>query len=278
MIQPLLAVLALAAPGGGAAPAPAPHPPLPATPRGLAKALTEAHDGVAAEGDAWRRDGDPSKGDAPDPLQLQTLWQQRIYRHLGRRPKTARRTIRRLPARLRTDARLTTKALRSLFELSAQTRITRRSALRAGRAQPADKLMGHYRAAQRRFRVGWHVLAAVNLVETGFNKLRNDSVAGAQGPMQFIPSTWRAYGMGGDVHDPRDAIMGAANYLRASGAPGNYRRALFAYNPSSLYVSAVLNHARRMAHDPRGFYSYYAWHVFVRTPNGERRLTGPEPR
>ena len=76
----------------------------------------------------------------------------------------------------------------------------------------------------------------MNLVETGFNKLRNDSVAGAQGPMQFIPSTWRAYGMGGDIHDPRDAIMGAANYLRASGAPGNYRRALYAYNPSTLYV------------------------------------------
>jgi membrane-bound lytic murein transglycosylase B len=58
--------------------------------------------------------------------------------------------------------------------------------------------MRHYRAAQRRFGVGWHVLAAVNMVETQFNRLRNDSTAGAQGPMQFIPSTWRAYGMGGD--------------------------------------------------------------------------------
>ena len=44
--------------------------------------------------------------------------------------------------------------------------------------------------------------------------------AGAQGPMAvLIPATWRAYGMGGDVRDPRDAIMGAADYLRASGAP-----------------------------------------------------------
>ncbi len=271
MFASIAAAVALAA-------APAPDAPLPTTPNGLAQALAEAHDGVAAEVDAWRAEGDPSRGGAPEPLQLEALWQQRIYRHLGRRPKTARRTIRRLPARLRTDARYTTTALQRLFELSAQTRITKRSRLRAGRAQPADKLMCHYRDAQRRFGVGWHVLAAVNLVETGFNRLRNDSVAGAQGPMQFIPSTWRAYGMGGNVHDPRDAIMGAANYLKASGAPGDYRRALFAYNPSSLYVSAVLNHARRMAHDRRAFYSYYAWQIFVRTRTGERRLTGPEPR
>ena len=91
------------------------------------------------------------------------------------------------------------------------------------------------------------MLAAVNLVETDFNRLRNSSSSGAQGPMQFLPSTWRRYGLGGDIHDPHDAILGAANYLRRSGAPGNYRRALFAYNPSSLYVDAVLRYTRRMA-------------------------------
>lgn len=267
VLAPVLAALALAAPS--------PTAPLPTTPDGLAGALAGSHDRVAAEVDAWRRDGDPSRGGAPDALQTEALWQQRLYRHLARRPKTARRTIRRLPARLRTNARLTTRALRSLFALSARTPITKRSKLRIGRAQPADRLMGHYRAAQRRFGVGWHVLAAVNLVETSFNRLRNDSVAGARGPMQFIPSTWRAYGMGGNVHDPRDAIMGAANYLRASGAPRDHRRALFAYNPSPLYVSGVLNHARRMLRDRRAFYEYYAWQVFVRTRRGERRLTGP---
>jgi membrane-bound lytic murein transglycosylase B len=255
--------------------APAPAAALPTTPKGLAAALVAAQEGVATEVDAWRQDGDPSKGGAPDALQREALWQQRLHRHLARHPRTARRTLRRLPPGLRVNARLTNRALESLFALSAQTRITGRSKLRIGRAQPADRLMRHYRAAQRRFKVGWHVLAAVNLVETGFNRLRNDSVAGARGPMQFIPSTWRAYGMGGNVHDPRDAIMGAANYLRASGAPGNYRRALFAYNPSSLYVSGVLNHARRMGRDPRAFYAYYAWQIYVRTPRGERRLTGP---
>jgi membrane-bound lytic murein transglycosylase B len=126
--------------------------------------------------------------------------------------------------------------------------------------------------------VSWQVLAAVNFVETGFNRLRNNSTAGAQGPMQFIPSTWRAYGRGGNVRDPHDAILGAANYLRASGAPGSYRRALFAYNPSSLYVDAVLRYARRIRRDIRSYYAYYSWQIFVRTPSGTRRLTGPGRR
>ena len=95
--------------------------------------------------------------------------------------------------------------------------------------------------------------------------------------MQFIPSTWAAYGMGGDIRDPHDAIMGAANYLSASGAPSEYRRALFAYNPSSLYVTAVSRYARRMRRDRRAYYALYNWQIFVRTPAGQRRLTGPRP-
>jgi membrane-bound lytic murein transglycosylase B len=93
--------------------------------------------------------------------------------------------------------------------------------------------------------------------------------------MQFIPSTWEAYGMGGDVDDPRDAIMGAANYLRASGAPESYRRALYAYNPSRSYVDAVLRYASRMRHDRRAYFAFHSWQVFVHTPSGIRRITGP---
>jgi membrane-bound lytic murein transglycosylase B len=93
--------------------------------------------------------------------------------------------------------------------------------------------------------------------------------------MQFVPGTWRAYGLGGDVHDPHDAILGAANYLRASGAPRDYRRALYAYNRSPLYVDAVLRYANQMKRDIRRLYAYYAWQIWVRTPAGPRRLTGP---
>ena len=114
----------------------------------------------------------------------------------------------------------------------------------------------------------------MNFVESAFGRLRNESTAGAQGPMQFIPSTWRAYGMGGDIHDPHDAILGAANYLHASGARGDYRGALHAYNPSSAYVDAVLRYARRMRRSSDTFYALYSWQVFVNTPSGITRITG----
>jgi membrane-bound lytic murein transglycosylase B len=119
--------------------------------------------------------------------------------------------------------------------------------------------------------VGRPLLAAVNLVETQFGRLRNESVSGARGPMQFMPATWAAYGLGGDVRSPRDAILGAANYLHANGAPRDEARALLHYNPSRAYVSAVRRYARRMRRDPRAFYVYYAWQVYV----GGKRLSGP---
>jgi membrane-bound lytic murein transglycosylase B len=93
--------------------------------------------------------------------------------------------------------------------------------------------------------------------------------------MQFMPATWAAYGLGGDVHDPRDAILGAANLLHANGSPGDDARALYRYNPSSLYVDAVRRYARRMrtAAQVRAF---WARAVFVRARGGtHRRITGP---
>jgi membrane-bound lytic murein transglycosylase B len=93
--------------------------------------------------------------------------------------------------------------------------------------------------------------------------------------MQFLPSTWRRYGMGGDIDDPRDAILAAANYLHRSGAPGDLDRALFAYNHSTAYVRAIRRFAERMRGDERSYRTYYAWQVYVRTPTGVRRLTGP---
>ena len=253
---------------------PAAEEALPRSPARLARRLTEVSRGLRGSIDAWRSEGDLIRGEAPDAVQLQALYQQRVFRLLARRRALGSATLRRLPGWLAPTARDSVAALRNLFRLAAQYRGRRHSTYRTGRALPPGVLLRHYRAAQRRFGVGWHVLAAVNLVETGFNRLRNNSVAGAQGPMQFIPSTWRAYGMRGNIRDPRDAIFGAANYLRASGAPRNYGRALYAYNHSPLYVDAVLRYARRMR--GRGFLAFYNWQVFVRSrSDGERRLTGP---
>ena len=73
----------------------------------------------------------------------------------------------------------------------------------------------------------------------------------------------------------RDAIMGAANYLRRSGAPGNLRRALWAYNPSSAYVDSILRYTELIRRDVRNLYVFYSWQLFVRTEKGDLRLTGP---
>lgn len=261
-----------------AAPAPAralpsPEQPISRRPGTLARALTETTHALRRAIERWRTDGDPARGDPPRDVTLLALYQQRIYLLLTDRPRLGDRTLAKLNGSVRAEARDTLGARRSLKRLSGSTPRTRR--FETGRALPADVLLRLYRAAERRYGVSWRVLAAVNFVETGFNRLRNNSTAGAQGPMQFIPSTWRAYGRGGNIRDPRDAILGAANYLHASGAPRSYRRALFAYNPSSLYVDAVMSYARRIRRDTRSYYAYYSWQVFVRTPSGTRRLTGP---
>ena len=50
-----------------------------------------------------------------------------------------------------------------------------------------------------------------------------------------------------NVYDPADAIPAAARFLKAHGAPGHIRAAVFAYNPSTAYVNKVLGQAARYA-------------------------------
>ena len=249
---------------------------IPGTPAGIAEAYAQSTRALADAVDEWVEEGDPSRGGSPRPVTLLALHQQRLILRLARRPGLIRRTIAALPRDLRARLRDEVRAKRALAALVPANPPKRRFRITA--PEPADVIRRHYAAARKRFGVGWPLLAAVHLVESQFGRMRNDSIAGAQGPMQFIPATWRAYGLGGDVHDPRDAILGAANYLRANGAPREEARALFHYNPSSLYVEAVRRYARRMRSDPRSFYGYYAWQVWVRTPRGDRRLSGPGAR
>ena len=78
-----------------------------------------------------------------------------------------------------------------------------------------------------------------------------ENFAGAGGPGQFLAATWERYGVDGDGdgvkdrYDPADAIPGTANLLRQNGAPGDYGRAIFAYNHASWYVDDVLSRAAR---------------------------------
>jgi membrane-bound lytic murein transglycosylase B len=140
---------------------------------------------------------------------------------------------------------------------------------------PARRLLKFYRAAEARFDIPWEVLASLNFVESRFGRILGPSSAGAEGPMQFLPSTWAVYGNGGDINDPHDAILGAARYLSASGAPTRMWDALFAYNRSNDYVKAILVYARQMMRDPKAFYGYYHWQVYVLTKDGDMQLSGP---
>ena len=153
--------------------------------------------------------------------------------------------------------------------------IGKHAPFRTGTPEPPGVLLRSFREAERRFGVKWQVLASVMFVESKFGRTRSASGAGAQGPMQFLPQTWATYGMGGNIQDPHDAILGAANYLHTSGAPGHIGRALHAYNPSTSYVDAVLRYARLIRADRAFFYELYNWQVFVKTPSGDRRVTGP---
>jgi membrane-bound lytic murein transglycosylase B len=240
------------------------------TPGGIASALSAAHAETARAVDAWRRSGDTHRGDAPPAVQRPARRAQALYRGLATRPRLAARVIARIhgPA-TRAEARDVIAAQRALHVLNAPQRTAKaQRAVRLQPAEPAAALLAHYREGARRSGVPWSLLAAVNLVESHFGRLRNDSIAGAQGPMQFIPATWASYGRGGDVHDPRDAILGAARFLAAGGARSDPRQALYRYNPSPLYVTAVSRYAHRIAADPRAFYAFYAWDVPVTRKRG----------
>jgi membrane-bound lytic murein transglycosylase B len=267
LLLAIAAVLAASAP-------PAPDAVLPRGPVAIAQQLENVDAGLRQSQSGWQA-ADPQLAApaAPQDVQLWALRQQRLLMSLRDHPSLARAVLARLRGTLRGATESTLTAMVELKRLSPAHPPKRR--WKVGPALPAGQLLELYRESERRTGVAWHVLAAVNFVESAFNKLRNESIAGAQGPMQFMPSTWASYGHG-DVHDPRDAIPAAARFLRAAGAPASYSRALYRYNPSQLYVDAVLRYARRMQRSGRAFLTYYAWQVFVREPSGRtRRLTGP---
>ena len=119
-----------------------------------------------------------------------------------------------------------------------------------------------YKKSAKKYGFGkdWYILAAVGKVESNHGENMGPSSAGALGPMQFMPSTWKTSGVDGNgdgvanVMDPKDAIPAAARYLKAGGAPEDWYAALFSYNHADWYVKKVLGVAegyRRLADDDR---------------------------
>jgi membrane-bound lytic murein transglycosylase B len=193
--------------------------------------------------------------------------QQAAYRAIGRNPAWDAIIRPLIPANLIATYDRNVDARRQLMAMSPV-----RDTLPAWRiipTAPADELLNLYHEAEAATGVSWNYLAAINLVETRFGSIAGLSTAGAQGPMQFMPETWAAYGQGGDVNSPRDAIMGAARFLAASGFAASPDRAIYTYNHAGEYVRAVKDYAAVLAEDPGSFAGYYNWDVYYLTTAGD---------
>jgi Transglycosylase SLT domain len=129
-------------------------------------------------------------------------------------------------------------------------------------ALPLATLQADYQGAAGRQGLDWAYLAAINFIETDFDRNTNVSSAGAQGPMQFLPTTWALYGDGGNILDPGDAIDAAARYLRAMGAPEDYPLAIRRYNDDDNYVAAVSDLAAAIGADGLWLQRLYYWDTY----------------
>jgi soluble lytic murein transglycosylase-like protein len=242
----VIVVTALAGCGGASA----------SPPQQLADQIEQNDASMREAIDAWRATGDPPSSPAPADVVDRSAELQDQIALLGDHPNLAVRVIPLLTGSVRGEVARLYAARRALLRLSAGSGHKK---LKLGQRPPLSDLVGFYDEAERRLGIGANYLAAIHLVETKFGRVVNNSVAGAQGPMQFIPSTWQIYGRGGDIRDPHDAILGAARLLRANGAPQRYGPALRAYNPSGLYVQAVTRYAREIGRNPYALYYLYTW-------------------
>ncbi len=111
-------------------------------------------------------------------------------------------------------------------------------------------LLPIYQACGTEYGIPWEVLASINKIESGFGTNMGPSSAGAIGWMQFLPSSWEAFGVDAngdgreDPYNPVDAICAAAHYLKLSGGSSDLYGAIFAYNHADWYVQEVLGYAR----------------------------------
>jgi len=199
---------------------------------------------------------------ATPPSRLRALGraQQRAYRTVVRQPQLLPEVLTLVPPALRRTVKANALAGAELRKLSRPA--SRLPRWRIVAPAPAAALLASYRAAGAKLAVPWQYLAAIHLVETRMGRIRGTSSAGARGPMQFLPATWRRYGGRGNIHATGDAVLAAARLLRANGAPADMAAALYAYNPSRRYVRAVTAYAEQMRADQRAFLGYSQWQVY----------------
>lgn len=204
----------------------------------------------------------------PDELEVAAWEQQNGYRALRVQPEWAPQVVAEVPAEVRDAVATNIAAGEALAALATDAPApTELPAWTIGAPLPDGELIGYYREAEAASGIPWAYLAAIHLVETRLGRIQGTSTAGAQGPMQFIPSTWDAYG-DGDINNNRDAILAAGRYLDASGGPDDMHRALFSYNPSEDYVAAIQAYADVLLADERAYRGYHGWQVYYGTDVG----------
>lgn len=236
---------------------------LPAQPR-LAQDPAQLADGLVADERALR---DPAATEAV--LVDAARRQQVAYRTLARNPEWEAIARPRIPGPFLGIYDYNIDARHQLNGLLGTNLKDTLPAWRIDAPAPAGELLGYYREAESATGVGWNYLAAINLIETTYGRVVGLSSAGAHGPMQFMPSTFAAYGGNGDIFSPHDSIMAAGRYLAANGFAQDPDHALFRYNNSDLYVQAVKDYAAVLASDPSAFAGYYRWDVYYRTTAGD---------
>lgn len=231
---------------------------VPTEPAALAAALTEAELALR----------DPSTVDT-------AAWgrrQQRLYRALPRDADEADAVVALVDESVVDAVRLNLTARQALSSLVRSGPLSETlPAWRIDPPLPADELLGYYREAEAATGIEWEYLAAINLIETRMGRIDGLSTAGATGPMQFLPTTWEECCEGDPTVD-RDAINGAAVYLVNRGGPDDMARALFGYNPSDEYVTAISAYADVMRADELAYRGYHAWEVYFLSAAGLVRM------
>ena len=234
------------------------YPSVPAQPKAAAALLASV--------EAALRDPSTAKADLPDLGHQQQV----IYRVLSKDAVRSTEVVAALPLRWRSVAERHLAARREFLRMSRGRGPSTLPAWRIIPPEPADQLISHYKKAEAATGIEWEVLAAVNLVETGMGRIDGVSVANAQGPMQFLPTTWTEPGIGaGDIRDPHDAIQAAARYLVRRGGLKDIRRGLWGYNNSDYYGRAVLLYASLMKDDPRAYTGLYHWEIHFNADAGD---------
>ena len=234
------------------------YPSVPAQPKAAADLLASV--------EAALRDPSTAKADLPDLGHQQQV----IYRVLSKDAVRSAAVVAALPLRWRSVAERHLAARREFLRMSRGRGPSTLPAWRIIPPEPAEQLISHYKKAEAATGIEWEVLAAVNLVETGMGRIDGVSVANAQGPMQFLPTTWTEPGIGaGDIRDPHDAIQAAARYLVRRGGLKDIRRGLWGYNNSDYYGRAVLLYASLMKDDPRAYTGLYHWEIHFNADAGD---------